>query len=171
MATSDNCVRILSAYSGKTVHVLSCKPAPAYGLSATPREPAVARSTSICCLGWGVNLTDCRGAARTAKESQGRLTVEDMLSPETPLSKLPYMKADLPRELALLDIDRSLPKLSTLPSTGDEYVVNCLASQVEDGFVSRDRANSPLVMIYSVLACQSTRSFIPTIVKTLTQLT
>lgn len=34
-----------------------------------------------------------------------------------------FLKADLPRELALLDAESSLPKLSTLPGTGGEYVL------------------------------------------------
>jgi len=47
--------------------------------------------------------------------------VEDLLSPDMQPSKAAaYMKADLPRELALLDIESSLPKLSTLPGTGSE---------------------------------------------------
>lgn len=39
-----------------------------------------------------------------------------------PGKTFPTISADLPRDLALLDIERSLPKLSVLPSTGDEYV-------------------------------------------------
>jgi anaphase-promoting complex subunit 4 len=67
-----------------------------------------------------VNFTDSKTALRNLQDAEGRLTVDDLLSPETQLTKLAMLKADLPRELALLDIERSLPKLSTLPSTGDK---------------------------------------------------
>jgi hypothetical protein len=40
-----------------------------------------------------------------------------------PLTSLSHLKAELPRDLALLDVERSLPKLSVLPPTGDKYVV------------------------------------------------
>ncbi|EFW18783.1 hypothetical protein D8B26_005595 [Coccidioides posadasii str. Silveira] len=139
VGTSDNNVRILSAYSGKTVHVLACKPAPAYGPGVSPRDPGSKLSASICCLGWGVNLTDSKTAARTVEDSQGRVTVEDMLAPETPLSKIPYIKADLPRELALLDIDRSLPKLSTLPSTGDDDDIFSSRASIDSVFHSGNK--------------------------------
>ncbi|EEP77994.1 conserved hypothetical protein [Uncinocarpus reesii 1704] len=143
VATSDNNVRILSAYSGKTVHVLPCNASLEYGVGVRPREPVPNVAPSICCLGWGVNLTDGKSVAKAAQETQGRLAVEDILTPETPLSKLAYIKADLPRELALLDIDRSLPKLSTLPSTArrlsrldtDSDSVDVLLAGFDDGAV------------------------------------
>ena len=81
---------------------------------------------SICCVGWGVTFTDGKSYLKELKDANGRLPVDEILSPDTQSSKLTYLKADLPRELALLDIESSLPKLSTLPATGDEYVQsNC----------------------------------------------
>lgn len=148
------------------MHVLPCNPAPVYSLSGPPKEPSVPPSASICCLGWGVNLTDGRGVERTANESHKGLAVEDTLTPESTMSKLPYIKADLPRQLALLDIDRSLPKLSTLPSTGDEYVLSCLLLQGQWCIFGREsKLISLVVMIYSAPACRSIRYFIP-IIKT-----
>ncbi|PGH12046.1 hypothetical protein AJ80_06865 [Polytolypa hystricis UAMH7299] len=114
---SDNSIRILGAYSGKTIHNLPC------GSSLSPPSPSSPTSgpqTCLSCLGWGTNFTDGKAVMKSLQESAGTLSVDDLLSPNMPLSKLAQLKADLPRELALLDIMRSLPKLSTLPSTGDE---------------------------------------------------
>ncbi|KAI1940293.1 hypothetical protein LOZ52_003843 [Ophidiomyces ophidiicola] len=139
VATSDNNIRMLSAYSGKTVHILDCNQKTGYNSDDTPQEASIPPSGTICCLGWGVNLTDEQAASKTVKESQGRLSLDDLLAPETPLSKLPYIKADLPRELALLDIDRSLPKLSTLPSTGDDDDIFSTRASIDSIFHSNSK--------------------------------
>lgn len=67
-----------------------------------------------------MNFTDGKNALKCLQDAEGRLTVDDLLSTEMQLSKIAQLKADLPRELAMLDMERSLPKLSTLPSTGNE---------------------------------------------------
>jgi anaphase-promoting complex subunit 4 len=103
-------VRIISAYSGKTVHHY-----PGYV------EQDKSRVLKATCLGWGVNFTDSNVAQKQLKEAGGQLSVEDLLSLDVQPSKAAaLLKADLPRELALLDIESSLPRLSSLPSTGSE---------------------------------------------------
>lgn len=68
-----------------------------------------------------MNFTDSKVAQRQLDEAAGQLSVEDLLSLDAQPSKAAaLLKADLPRELALLDIESSLPRLSTLPSTGSE---------------------------------------------------
>lgn len=68
-----------------------------------------------------MNFTDSEAAKRQLYEAAGQLSVEDLLSLDMQPSKAAaLLKADLPRELALLDIESSLPRLSTLPSTGGE---------------------------------------------------
>ncbi|EEQ89710.2 hypothetical protein RJZ56_004714 [Blastomyces dermatitidis] len=121
---SDNIIRILSAYSGKTVHQLPCGPSAASFSTASaptssPTFPA-GPALSVSCLGWGMNFTDGKSALKSLQDAEGRLTVDDLLSTEMQLSKIAQLKADLPRELAMLDMERSLPKLSTLPSTGND---------------------------------------------------
>lgn len=71
-----------------------------------------------------MNFTDCRVARAHLREAVGQVSVEDLLSPDVHPSKAAaLLGADLPRELALLDVESSLPKLSTLPPTGGEYVL------------------------------------------------
>ncbi|KAL3481983.1 anaphase-promoting complex component Cut20/Apc4 [Aspergillus californicus] len=119
VACADNSVRMISAYYGKTVHIFS-----AY-FTLPGSKPAKAT-----CLGWGVNFTESKVAQRQLHEAAGQLTIEDLLSLDLQPSKAAaLLKADLPRELALLDIESSLPKLSTLPSTGgDDDVFSSRAS-------------------------------------------
>ncbi|RAL16856.1 putative anaphase-promoting complex component Cut20/Apc4 [Aspergillus homomorphus CBS 101889] len=112
VACADNTVRIISAYSGKTVHHY-----PAYQQS----EDDVGQSVKVTCVGWGVNFTDTKVAQRHLHDAAGQVTVEDLLSPDAhPSRAAALLKADLPRELALLDVESSLPKLSTLPATGSD---------------------------------------------------
>ncbi|KAE8350137.1 anaphase-promoting complex component Cut20/Apc4 [Aspergillus coremiiformis] len=120
VACADNTIRIVSAYSGKTVHHY-----PAYQVQRDGD-----RSVRVTCLGWGVNFTDSKAAQRHLEEATGQISVEDLLSPDVHPSKAAaLLKADLPRELALLDVESSLPKLSTLPATGsDDDVFSSRAS-------------------------------------------
>lgn len=75
----------------------------------------------MTCLGWGVNFTDSKAAQKHLHDSAGQVSVEDLLTPGIHPSKAAaVLKADLPRELARIDIESSLPRLSTLPATGAE---------------------------------------------------
>lgn len=110
-------MRIISAYSGKTVHHY-----PAYeGQHEEPSSPDSQPRPKVTCLGWGVNFTDSKAAQKHLQDSAGQISVEDLLTPGIhPSTAAAVLKADLPRELALLDIESSLPRLSTLPATGAE---------------------------------------------------
>ncbi|KAJ5764981.1 hypothetical protein N7520_004540 [Penicillium odoratum] len=114
VACGDGTLRIISAYSGKTVHHFPVHRAEV----SSPDAPV---SPKVTCLGWGVNFTDSNAAQKRLLDSAGQVSVEDLLAPGIHPSKAAAMlKADLPRELALIDIESSLPKLSTLPATGAE---------------------------------------------------
>lgn len=106
----------MNSYSSKTVH---------HYQTYQQRDELVASSEDPMpkptCVGWGINFTDSKAAQRRLNDSAGLASVEDLLAPGVYPSKVTAMlKADLPRELALLDIEVSLPKLSTLPATGGE---------------------------------------------------
>ena len=107
----------MSSYSGKTVHHYS-----AYqGSNGEPSISYKQHVPKVTSLGWGTNFTDSKAAQRHLDGSSGQISVEDLLSPGPHSSKVvALLKADLPRELALLDVESSLPKLSTLPATGKE---------------------------------------------------
>lgn len=121
VACADNTIRVISSYSGKTVHHY-----PAYhphNKQGDDCEDEITTTSQpkVTCLGWGTNFTDSKGAQRYLQEAAGQISVQDLLAPGVHPSKVAaLLKADLPRELALLDVESSLPKLSTLPATGSE---------------------------------------------------
>ncbi|KAJ6031834.1 hypothetical protein N7540_002566 [Penicillium herquei] len=118
VACGDGSVRIMSAYSGKTVHHYPVYQSPGEDISSPKKENITPK---VMCLGWGVNFTDSKAMQKHLQGSAGRLSVDDLLSPGVHPSKAAsVLKADLPRELASIDIESSLPKLSVLPATGAE---------------------------------------------------
>ncbi|EFE43746.1 hypothetical protein TRV_01494 [Trichophyton verrucosum HKI 0517] len=146
VACSDNRIRLLSSYSGKMVHILTAEPAQAP--FSSPQRP----SGSISCIGWGVSFAETDSLLKNLKDPEGKLSLDDLLMSDTKLSThLGFLKADLPRELALLDIEGSLPKLSTLPSTGDEYVGRLpLVDSIHANGISSDDVFSSRVSLDSI---------------------
>lgn len=122
VADAENKLRIISSYTGKTVHHFSCLPHEAEGHSSSPNESTKdPKDIRITCIGWGVNFTDSKAAQTHLRDGNGQISVQDLLAPDTdPVKAALQLKADLPRELALLDIESSLPRLSTLPGSGSE---------------------------------------------------
>ena len=117
VAYADDKIRIISSYSGRTVHQYLARQ---QRLGEDMISDPQCHST-ITCLGWGINFTDSKAAERQLHNVDGPVRVEDLFAPDTHPSKAKsLLRADLPRELALLDVEGSLPKLSTLPATGSE---------------------------------------------------
>ncbi|PYH45714.1 putative anaphase-promoting complex component Cut20/Apc4 [Aspergillus saccharolyticus JOP 1030-1] len=143
VACADNTVRVISAYSGKTVHHY-----PAYPQSEGVEAQV---STKATCVGWGVNFTDTKVAQRHLHDAGGQVTVDDLLSPDThPSRAAALLKADLPRELALLDVESSLPKLSTLPATGSDDDVFSARASIDAIFHSSTKNTSDAVDVLLV---------------------
>jgi anaphase-promoting complex subunit 4 len=99
IAWSDGSVRLVGAGSSKIVHQFT----------------AGENISGVTCLGWATNLT--RKSASSVSPDQdfdswGTFLTEDGIfsDEKTPL--------DLPRDLSLIDIETSLPKLSVLAAAG-----------------------------------------------------
>ena len=75
--------------------------------------------SQICCLGWGISLTDGHKVRLKLDKSKDEVTLEDMIS-QNPRVKSMDTVPDLPLDLALIDVEASLPKLSPLSSGGIE---------------------------------------------------
>ncbi|KAL4970354.1 putative anaphase-promoting complex component Cut20/Apc4 [Aspergillus stella-maris] len=134
---ADSSIRIISAYSGKT----------AYHYNAAPQE----ENLKVTCLGWGSNFTDSKVAQRQLSEAAGQLSVEDLLALDgSPSKAAALLKADLPRELALLDVESSLPRLSTLPSTGGDDDVFSSRQSIDAIFHSSTKNTSDAVDVLLV---------------------
>ncbi|KAL4976957.1 anaphase-promoting complex, cyclosome, subunit 4-domain-containing protein [Aspergillus desertorum] len=137
VACADSAVRIISAYSGKTAHHYQAR--------------GGEQSIKVTCLGWGVNFTDIEAAERQLYEAAGQLSVEDLLSLDMQPSKAAaLLKADLPKELALLDIESSLPRLSILPSTGSDDDVFSSRASIDAIFHSSQKIASGAVDVLLV---------------------
>ncbi|KAL9615153.1 MAG: hypothetical protein Q9167_000359 [Letrouitia subvulpina] len=80
-----------------------------------------AHSTAqICCLGWGYNFLDVDAVKVNIHKLRGVSNLEDVtnLGSQAKPSDFP----DLPTDLAFLDVENMMPKLSTLPAGGqDEF--------------------------------------------------
>ncbi|KAL1963582.1 hypothetical protein VTN77DRAFT_8027 [Rasamsonia byssochlamydoides] len=143
VAGADNKIRIISSYSGKTVHHYSSR--------QQEEESSSKQDPKITCLGWGVNFTDSKAAQQHLQEPDGQLSAEDLLAPDThPAKAAVLLKADLPRELALLDIESSLPKLSTLPGTGGDDDVFSSRASIDAIFHSSNKNSSDSVDVLFV---------------------
>lgn len=75
--------------------------------------------SQICCLGWGINFTDSHKVSLELDKFKNEVTLDDMIS-QNPRVKSMDVMPDLPLDLALLDVEASLPKLSPLSSGGIE---------------------------------------------------
>ena len=106
LACTDNNIRLISAFSGKTVHEL-------------PTLPQLLGPKTTC-LGWAVNFTNSTATQRQLNDAGDDISLDDLLGLNVDIPTLLKSKANLPRELTLIDMETSLPKLSTLPATGGE---------------------------------------------------
>lgn len=147
VACADNTTRIISSYSGKTIHHYSAYwPQDDKSVS----QPA-ARSANITCLAWSGNFNSSKAAQRYMHDVSGQGCVEDLLSPDVhPAQAAALLKADLPRELALLDIECSLPKLSTLPSSGSDGDVFSARASIDAIFHAQGKDSSDTVDVLLV---------------------
>ncbi|MCJ1379769.1 hypothetical protein MMC17_002872 [Xylographa soralifera] len=110
---SDSSVSLISAQTGKSVHQVQY------------REQSEGK---ISCLGWGLNYTDAEETRARLDNLKIDIGHDDALNSgsqpfgaERPL--------DLPNDLAFLDIEEVLPRLSILPATGgDDGIFSSRAS-------------------------------------------
>ncbi|MCJ1475454.1 hypothetical protein MMC13_004116 [Lambiella insularis] len=113
IAYSDSTVSLISAQTGKPVHQV---------LHADQSD------RKICCLGWGQNYTDSESTRVRLDNLRVDTTSDDTLNSgsQNPNTDRPL---DLPNDLAFLDVEEVLPRLSTLPASGgDDEVFSSRAS-------------------------------------------
>jgi anaphase-promoting complex subunit 4 len=104
VAQSTGIILLVNSHTGKVVHQVDCE-----------RHS----KAQICALGWGVNFVEVAAARTRINEIGKDVTLDDVLSrglkaldSDAPL--------DLPADLAFLDAESVLPKLSVLPAVGKE---------------------------------------------------
>jgi anaphase-promoting complex subunit 4 len=127
IASSDHLVRLIDVWTGKVVHRLSTI---SHSTSAlTSSRPSLGHESRTSCLAYASTAsTPFSNPLKRSKPHDVDIpqNLEDLLgldSSETSKAGLKgRVRPDLPRELAMLDVESSLPKLSILPATGGEYV-------------------------------------------------
>lgn len=103
-AYDNNFLSLTNVHTGKVIHQIDCS---AYSKS------------QICCLGWGINFTDGNKVSLELNKFKNEVTLDDMISQNLRVKSMETVP-DLPLDLALLDVEASLPKLSPLSSGGIE---------------------------------------------------
>ncbi|RKF64309.1 Anaphase-promoting complex subunit 4 [Erysiphe neolycopersici] len=112
-AWNDGCVRLICAETCKTVHQFS-------------NDHQV---TKVTCMGWCSNKTANSTASNYINDTKG---IEKLIQDDNKdFFEDPALLLDLPRDLSLIDIETSLPKLSTLPAGGDSEDIFCTRSSLD----------------------------------------
>lgn len=108
VAFSNFLIYLTNAHTGKMIQQI---------------DYSVHSKKQINMLGWGVNFADVHAARKKAKKLQSEAPLVDVFSQEIH-SNEPSSLPDLPRDLAFLDVEEVLPKLSSLSisSAEKEYV-------------------------------------------------
>lgn len=104
VAFNNNFVYLTNAHTGKLMHQI---------------DFTAHVNSQICCLGWGVNSGDVFTLRTTFEKVGGELTLDNLLDQRNKGDRS-HLPPDLPGDLAFLDIEQVLPKLSPLSSGGKE---------------------------------------------------
>ena len=104
VAYSTKALCLISSHTGKMVHRIDCS---AYS------------NSEICCLGWGVNFIDDNATALQLSKLRPHLGIDDVIN-QNPEIRALDVPPDLPRDLAQLEVEAVLPRLSPLSFDGLE---------------------------------------------------
>lgn len=108
VAFSNGFLHLTSSHTGKVTHQIDC---------------STYSTSQICCLGWGVSFIDSPSLSKQLESLRDKLTLNDVISGNPQIDSLDTLP-DLPLDLAFLDVENLLPKLSPLSSGGIEYVLS-----------------------------------------------
>lgn len=104
----ENCeLYLASAHTGKVVHQINY---------------AAHSKSAISCLGWGMNIIDAEKSHLPKDRRSHDIDIDDLCNPGTKKGHRDDAP-DLPRDLAFLDVEALLPRLSSLSSGGIECVL------------------------------------------------
>ena len=103
-ALNDHNLSLTNAHTGKQVYLIDCSK---YSKS------------QISCLGWGVTFTDSLSLSQRLHNSEDGITIEEVISRNPSIGSIED-PPNLPLDLAFLDVEGSLPKLSPLSTGGIE---------------------------------------------------
>ena len=94
----------MNPHTGKIVHSIDC---------------SVYSESDISCLGWAINFTESSKVTHQLQSLGHEVSLEEIINRNPQIKALDTVP-DLPSDLAFLDVETSLPKLSPLSSGGIE---------------------------------------------------
>lgn len=104
VAFNNNFVYLTNAHTGKLMHQI---------------DFTAHVNSQICCLGWGINSGDVYTLRTTFEKVGGGLSSDNLFDQRNKAARS-HLPSDLPGDLAFLDIEQVLPRLSPLSSGGKE---------------------------------------------------
>ncbi|KAL6720420.1 hypothetical protein ACLMJK_002342 [Lecanora helva] len=133
VACDNKMLSLTSAHTGKVIHHIDC---------------SLYSNSQVCCLGWGLNFTDTNKVTQQIEKSSGQISLDDIIS-RNPRLQGSDAALDLPIDLAFLDIEALLPKLSPLSSGGIEDDIFNSRSSLDTMFqpLTTDSTDSADVLI------------------------
>ncbi len=123
VALSNGTVSLIDSFSGKVTHNVRIAPEnavnlPDWSLSQQSPQSAKAPEKVTSTLFWSTHFVHSASTRTQIQDAGTNIALDDLLGLNTDIGKLLKVKPNLPRQLAQLDMETSLPKLSTLPATG-----------------------------------------------------
>ena len=125
VAQSTGIILLINSHTGKVIHQVECDSH---------------SQSQICCLGWGLNFMEASSIRARLNQLNEEFTLDEVLSRgfknlglDAPL--------DLPADLASIDIETMLPRLSVLPSAGKDDDVFATRASVDAMFHAKKDSN------------------------------
>jgi anaphase-promoting complex subunit 4 len=137
---ADGMVSLLNAFTGKVAHRFTIQ-----NWDLTEKKPdELCSRPSISAISWTTHFTypSPRTIQCQLESSEKGVVLDQLLSLRADIGKLLNLKADLPHHLGQLDIETSLPKLSTLPPTGVGADDDVFSSRASVDTIFHDEGNN-----------------------------
>lgn len=136
---ADGRVLLIDSFSGKVAHQLRIKtPQQHDNASQLTTHAGEPNGAGFWNISWHSHFTDIGQTRQQLAETDNTVWLDDLLSLNSDVKKLLKAKANLPRELARLEVDVALPKLSTLPSTGADDDIFSTRQSIDNLFHARN---------------------------------
>lgn len=104
VALSNQILSLTNCHTGKVIQRVDC---------------STFSQSQVCCLGWGVILTERESLSQQIEKLMSKVDLDGVISRNPQLKALDAL-ADLPKDLAFLEVEAALPKLSPLSAGGIE---------------------------------------------------
>ena len=143
VAFSDGLVSLVDSFTGKAAHKFRVRDGAAPNVpdwSSAQRAQSTNRASST--LSWSSHFVSSSKVRSQLEHVRPAIELDDLFGLNADTNKLLKASSDLPRELANLDIETSLPKLATLPATGADDDIFSSRTSIDAIFHARNVAGA-----------------------------